>query len=994
MGITRNLDFWLSPLSRIDCKQIVEDRQGIFWIATDNGVVQYKPSAISPQTRIVKAPVGVIGKPSALFEYVGGDLETVRGDLLYSWKLDNSEWSSWTSSKFMAVSAEDGVHTFYVRAINSEGNIDHTPAKRTFRVDTTPPIAVIEKPAINQVIGGVYQILGAAADATDFEEYEITITPESETKPVLSKIVKHKVGNLAGGGLLATWDTTAHPDGVYTITLTVRDKIEGSDDIQHTSTTSVTVAVDNTPPTAEILSVTDTTPADDGNRSKGAVLVGVIKINGEIKDNHIAGYTLQWIQHGHETVIQTADKFESGRITISEFDSSAIYGNATIRLTARDRAGNTSLPAEIDIFFNNEGARPTARLETPKESDVIAGTFEIKGEAKSVGAFKSYVVKYAKGHNPSEDDWISIVEGANPSGEKLATWDTTTLSDGKYLIKLTVNDENDYVTEDIVYIVIDNTKPVIGLISPESDSIETGKVPIQGEVTDDNFGGYKVEFAPGANPSTGWEQLGEISESKTIDRKWRTDGLDGLYSIRITATDRAIPPNQESLVRTITLDNTIAEAIITSPEKGQVVRAAVEIIGTANDDNFSDYQVFWGEGDKASTPITNLKTAPVVNAALVSWNTAGLDGVYTIRLVAHDKSQHEASYSVQIIVDNTVPTAEIISPRENDQVGGVVPFIGIATDDNFKEYIVEYGEGAHPKIWIKASEDARRAKDVIEGKLFDWLPEDKLGMFTLRLTVTDEVDHKSQALVRVEVISAIENQEGGERVANDGLATIYLSQRSLTGKSEAVITINRVPADEIQPPPEDVQSLNLAYDLGPADLKLNPIKPATLQIKLDGIPALNKKRLAFFRGNTSKWILLGGTVQGDKVIIGIGKFGRYALMEIEATVKPSEIDSLFTCQPRVFSPKQGDKTTISFSLQEDASVRLKIYNIDGRLQRILVSKDRMYAGRNAILWDGKDKAGRIVPSGLYFITLSIGSEVKTKPVVIQNRISKGNTTWD
>jgi len=321
-------------------------------------------------------------------------------------------------------------------------------------------------------------------------------------------------------------------------------------------------------------------------------------------------------------------------------------------------------------------------------------------------------------------------------------------------------------------------------------------------------------------------------------------------------------------------------------------------------------------------------------------------------------------------------------------------------DSNFKEYTVEYGEGKNPSIWNPASEMAF-AKPVENKQLFQWLPEGKTGQYTLRLTVTDEVGHIAQDSVMVELAPQITKDKGGTANSSDGNVSLNIPPRSLP--SDTIITINRVPVDEIQPPDSNripevlagqshaatatnsgVKSLNLAFDLGPSALKLRSIKPATLQIKLDSIPAQSKKRVAFFRWN-GKWTFLGGTLREDKVNIGITQFGRYALMEVERTFEPSGINPLFTCQPRVFSPKRG-KTTVSFSLQKEASVTLKVYTIDGLLQKTLVSGETMYTGRNAVIWDGRDENDRIVSSGLYLIALSIDDgKVKTKAVVIQNR---------
>jgi len=109
-------------------------------------------------------------------------------------------------------------------------------------------------------------------------------------------------------------------------------------------------------------------------------------------------------------------------------------------------------------------------------------------------------------------------------------------------------------------------------------------------------------------------------------------------------------------------------------------------------------------------------------------------------------------------------------------------------------------------------------------------------------------------------------------------------------------------------------------------------------------------------------------------------------MEIDGVPELSTHDVLFTCQPRVFSPERGDEATITFGADEDTSVTLEVYNVDGWLERKLVSGETMRVGRNAVIWDGRDDDGEILPSGIYLIALTVGdSKVRIKAVVILNQ---------
>lgn len=79
------------------------------------------------------------------------------------------------------------------------------------------------------------------------------------------------------------------------------------------------------------------------------------------------------------------------------------------------------------------------------------------------------------------------------------------------------------------------------------------------------------------------------------------------------------------------------------------------------------------------------------------------------------------------------------------------------------------------------------------------------------------------------------------------------------------------------------------------------------------------------------------------------------------------------------SPNPG--TTISFSLQENTHVDLSIYNMRGQLVKILFN-ERKYSGNYKIIWDGRDKSGRLMANGIYFFKLTAGRYTSTRKVVL------------
>ncbi|MCB0312540.1 MAG: T9SS type A sorting domain-containing protein, partial [Calditrichaeota bacterium] len=70
--------------------------------------------------------------------------------------------------------------------------------------------------------------------------------------------------------------------------------------------------------------------------------------------------------------------------------------------------------------------------------------------------------------------------------------------------------------------------------------------------------------------------------------------------------------------------------------------------------------------------------------------------------------------------------------------------------------------------------------------------------------------------------------------------------------------------------------------------------------------------------------------------------------------------------PNPFNPS----TTIPFRLPRAGNVELTIFNQLGETARILLQGPKT-AGTHQVTWDGKDAAGRIQASGIYFYQLKV-----------------------
>ncbi|MBD3374052.1 T9SS type A sorting domain-containing protein [candidate division KSB1 bacterium] len=81
--------------------------------------------------------------------------------------------------------------------------------------------------------------------------------------------------------------------------------------------------------------------------------------------------------------------------------------------------------------------------------------------------------------------------------------------------------------------------------------------------------------------------------------------------------------------------------------------------------------------------------------------------------------------------------------------------------------------------------------------------------------------------------------------------------------------------------------------------------------------------------------------------------------------------------PNPFNPV----TTISYYLARDTDVELAIYNMAGQ-NIITLLNGRQNAGAHQLQWQGIDRYGHQVGSGVYFYRLTAGEFIETKKMVL------------
>lgn len=76
----------------------------------------------------------------------------------------------------------------------------------------------------------------------------------------------------------------------------------------------------------------------------------------------------------------------------------------------------------------------------------------------------------------------------------------------------------------------------------------------------------------------------------------------------------------------------------------------------------------------------------------------------------------------------------------------------------------------------------------------------------------------------------------------------------------------------------------------------------------------------------------------------------------------------------------GDQVTIRFTNAVAGPVDLKIFDLRGRLVRVLAAQE-LPAGEQTVRWDGRDATGRTTASGIYLVRVSMAGTVQTAKTV-------------
>ena len=100
------------------------------------------------------------------------------------------------------------------------------------------------------------------------------------------------------------------------------------------------------------------------------------------------------------------------------------------------------------------------------------------------------------------------------------------------------------------------------------------------------------------------------------------------------------------------------------------VKGRVPIRGHASGKDFDFFNLQFGQG---LNPVNWLQIGedshtPIANGQLTVWDTAGLNGLYTLQLLVVDQDQNVDTATIQVTVDNQPPEVSIRFPARGEKI--------------------------------------------------------------------------------------------------------------------------------------------------------------------------------------------------------------------------------------------------------------------------------------------------------------------------------------
>jgi hypothetical protein len=355
-------------------------------------------------------------------------------------------------------------------------------------------------------------------------------------------------------------------------------------------------------------------------------------------------------------------------------------GTATLRLiTGESVVVPTYKPVTDDT-------PPEVAIASPAPLACVCNPETIIGTVNDPEGLASWTLEYAAAGGGA---WVIIGDGTTPVIDGiLAIWNTTALSQGYYLLRLSAENLVGLTSSTTIVVWVDKVFDSFDVRFPDPGDVIGGNTCVDGTMWDHCFDSYTVEYAP--PPYTDYNPVdpgNPVYYSTVINdpfAHWETTEVaDGPYRLRVEATDTC--DNTEVALHDVIVDNTAPVAEITAPEECGYMTGTITVIGTANDANLASWSLQYTGGDATGWVTIASGSSAVINNVLGYWNTSNLRlCAYTLRLVVADSAVLDCNHALHHWTEYT--TSVIIGCEGDLDMNGMINLSDLAA------LLAHYGE--------------------------------------------------------------------------------------------------------------------------------------------------------------------------------------------------------------------------------------------------------------------------------------------------------------
>lgn len=330
-----------------------------------------------------------------------------------------------------------------------------------------------------------------------------------------------------------------------------------------------------------------------------------------------------------------------------------------------DKLSRGYLGNPIDSVQTTLSAGGTASIKYPNEGSTISGNLTFRGTSST-----QYSLMWSSGYNNAAGPWTQFGSGAVAvKNGSLFTWNTTTVTDGPYTVKLRAYSG----AENLVSIFIDNTAPAISEVAHSGVKGNTATITWKTDEPSTSEVVYRI------SPSGVWESAGDSVKVTNHSVTLKSLSSNTFYDYKVKSTDAAGNSSESVGTQSFQTQDQGPFAAITSPAViGQVtprvgsfakIKGSAYTVNAGHSVNWSLYYGYGTETEKVTTwKLITSSTTPVDNGVLTDWTTPTPDGAYILKLRVEDPALSGDSAFMEtfvpVIVDNSKPDIQRVTLDE------------------------------------------------------------------------------------------------------------------------------------------------------------------------------------------------------------------------------------------------------------------------------------------------------------------------------------------